>query len=294
MEQKSLRRRNWLLFLFAVFLWALNWSAMKIGLSFVSPMIFVFHRYMISAVALCPVLLLLRKGIPRNSDNLGKVVLFSLMFFSGMIMMTIGLAGQSSGVTAVLTHTEPLFIFCLAIPFLKEKITVIKLFGIIMGFLGVTVFFSSTIGSFNFNSAFIIISAAFVWAVAKVCYARYVSDVDSLVANFFHLCIGAVLLAILSGTTRSSILPSHAAYLWVLLYTSAVLAVGPVIYLFLLKEEEATVLSGSSFIIPAVALFFGWQLLGESIGVNTMLGLILIIGGVCLVNVKSSARRKKP
>jgi drug/metabolite transporter (DMT)-like permease len=64
------------------------------------------------------------------------------------------------------------------------------------------------------------------------------------------------------------------------------LAVGNIIWFFLLKEEEATTLSGSSLIIPAVAMFFGWQILGENFNVASILGSALTIGGICLLNIK--------
>jgi drug/metabolite transporter (DMT)-like permease len=64
------------------------------------------------------------------------------------------------------------------------------------------------------------------------------------------------------------------------------LALGSTIWRFLLREEEATVLSGSSFIIPVVALIFGWQLLGETVHIESAFGSALVLGGLCLVNLK--------
>jgi len=64
------------------------------------------------------------------------------------------------------------------------------------------------------------------------------------------------------------------------------LAAGNVVWLYLLKREEATTLSGSSLIIPAVALLFGWWILGESLDSVSVLGCALTLVGVCLVNLR--------
>jgi len=138
--------RNWLLFLLPAFLWGLDWSAMKIGVSFAPPITFILQRFIVSAVSLSPVLFLLRKKVPRDSDTLGKLVILSLLNVSQLMAANIGLVRESSSIGAVLIYTYPLFVFCLAISFLKEGITLIKLLGVIVGFIGVVVLFSGRIG----------------------------------------------------------------------------------------------------------------------------------------------------
>ncbi|MEM2094811.1 MAG: EamA family transporter, partial [Candidatus Bathyarchaeia archaeon] len=54
--------------------------------------------------------------------------------------------------------------------------------------------------------------------------------------------------------------------------------------LFLLSKEDATVLSGSSLIVPLLALLIGWRVLGESVGAQSLLGATLTLCGVYLVN----------
>ena len=51
-------------------------------------------------------------------------------------------------------------------------------------------------------------------------------------------------------------------------------------------EEETTTVSGSSLLIPMVALISGWILLGEIIELTSVIGFVLILTGVFLVNMK--------
>jgi len=261
------------------------------GLSFVHPVTFLLQRFTISAVVLSPIPLLLRKRIPQDSDTLVKLTLFCLMCVLGITAMHVGLVEESSGIGAVLTYTQPLFVYCLAVPFLKERVTAIKVLGILAGFVGVVVLFLGKVGSFTFNSALIMLFAAFSWAVSVVYYKKHLSHIDPFIANFFQLPISIFPLDLLSVFTKSFVFPVDTTYLWIILYVSVgPLVVGWTIWLFLLKEEEATVVSGSSFIVPLAALFFGWQILGENVSVQSMVGAALVLGGMYLVNLKTRCK----
>jgi drug/metabolite transporter (DMT)-like permease len=268
---------------------------MKTGLGFVSPTTFVLQRFIVSAVALSPILLLLRKKVPHDRGTLGKLVLLGLINVSSITAMNVGLVNESSGLGAVLSYTQPLFVLCLAIPFLKEKITKMKLLGATIGFIGVVILFRSSMTPLTFNSALIMLLGAFLWAVNTIYYKKCLVKLDPLVANFFQLLVGAFPLIILSIVTNSFILPRDAAYTWIVLYNSVgAIAVGSTVWFFLLKEQEATVLSSSAFIVPVVALLLGWQLMGEDFDAESVLGSALVLLGVIIVNLKRYEPEKMP
>jgi len=192
----------------------------------------------------------------------------------------------------VITYTQPLFVFCLAVSILKEKVVAIRLLGAIMGFVGVVTLLHSKTDSSTIHSTFVMTLGAFLWAIAIVYYKKYLSHVDSLVTSFLQLSFGALVLSLISLLTNSFFLPEHIEYLWIVLYASVgSSAVGLVVWLFLLKQEDAVIVSGSTFIIPVVALFFGWQILGESVHAFSMLASAIVLIGVYLVNYKSNRKK---
>ncbi len=279
--------RNWLLLLFVVILWGLNWSVIKVALNFASPATLVLDRFAVSALSLTPIILVFRKRIPRDSKTFLKLLPYCLLYASSFVATSIGLVEESSGVGAMLTFTQPLFAFCLAVPFLEEKITSTKFLGVVIGFLGAIVFSLAKMNIFMLIPTICLASGAFLWAASIVYFKKYLTHVDLLVTNFFQFSLGVIPLAVLSFTTTGFVLTTDATYLWMLLYSSVgALVVASVIWLFLLKEEEATILSGSSLVTPVIALLFGWQLLGESINIGSIAGAALIMGGVFLVNLK--------
>ncbi len=279
---------NLLLFLLLAFLWGTGWSATKIALSYVSPASFMLQRFVLSTIAMLPVFLALRKRIPRDAKTLKKLLVLCSVNTFGVMVTNTGLVGESSGIGAVLTYTQPLFVFCLAIPFLDEKLNIAKLVGAAVGFVGVVLLFLGSVSSLTLTSSIIMIFGAFLWAVTIIYYKRFLSHVDSFVTNFLQWAFGIIPLAALNLYSGSFLFPQEATYLWVILYTAIGSAcVGWTIWLFLLRKEDATVVSGSSFIVPLVALFSGWLFLGENMTIESILGSALVLLGVFLVNKKN-------
>lgn len=144
---------SWLLFLLLAFLWGTAWTASKIALSYVSPSCFVLQRFILTAIVMFPFFLILRKRIPHDAKTLGKLLGLSLINAFWAIIANTALVGASSGIGAVLTYTQPLFVFCLAIPFLNEKLKIAKIAGTTLGFAGASLLFLSGIGSLTFVSS---------------------------------------------------------------------------------------------------------------------------------------------
>ena len=288
-----LKLRDWLLFALLAFFWGSNWSIMKMGLGFVPPLTFVLHRFILSVAVLLPLFLVLRGKLPRDSQTLFRLVVLCLIFVSIIILQALGLVNGNSGISAVLAYTQPLFVFCLAVPVLLEQVTVAKLLGVAVGFIGVVVLSLGRTASFTLDSVLILLLSALAWAVAVLYYKKYLSHVDPFVTHFLQLAVGTAPLIIWSLATNSFAVPADIGYLGILSYSSVgALAFGNVIYLFLLKQEEATTLSGSTLIIPTVALLFGWLLLGEKPSPEALLGAVLTLTGVYLVNMKKRTRVK--
>ncbi len=219
---------------------------------------------------------------------MGKLLLLCSINAFGVTVTNIGLVGESSGIGAVLTYTQPLFVFCLAIPFLNERLKKTKFVGTTVGFAGVVLLFLGSIGSLTFASSVIMILGAFLWAVTIIYYKRFLNHVDSFVTNFFQWAFGVIPLAVLNLYNGIYFFPKELTYLWMVLYTAIGSAcVGWTIWLYLLRKEDAIVVSGSSFMVPLIALFFGWLFLGENITIESILGSALVLIGVFLVNIKN-------
>jgi len=281
-----LKLQNWLLFVSVVLLWGSNWSIMKVELNILqAPVTFVLHRFLVSVAVLFPGFVLLRRRLPRDRGTLVKLFMLCLIFVSIIVTQAFGLMEESSGIGSVLSYTQPLFVFCLAVPFLNEKLTTVKVVGVIVGFLGVVILFLGRVTAFPADSILVMLFGAFLWAVSVLFYKRFLTHVDPFVTHFMQLAVGSVFLCAYVFGTSGFVVSADVTYVGLLIISSiGALAAGNVVWLYLLKKEEATTLSGSSLIIPAVALVFGRWILGESLGFESILGSGLTLAGVYLVN----------
>jgi drug/metabolite transporter (DMT)-like permease len=272
-----------------VFLLGSNWAVVKAGLGRASPTIFALHRFVVAAVAYLPIMLVLRKKIPRDRDTVSRLLIYSLIYVFQIVIIQVGLLGATSGIGSVLTYTQPLFVFCLAMAFLGEKITRMRFLAVIVGFAGVAVLFLGETSSLTMGSALMLILGGFLWAVTIVYYKKFLIAVDPFVTTFFQLSIGVIPLFVVGLFNNGLVLLGETVYLGITLYSSiGALAVGTALWLLLLRHEKATVLSGSSFLVPLVAMLFGWQLLNETISTQSFFGAVIVLVGVCLVNFRAN------
>jgi len=280
------RLRNWLLFAIVVLLWSSNWPIMKSGLDYVDPVNFVLHRFAISTLVLAPLLAVQWKKVPKNRRDLMALFLLGVIGSAGIVATTIGLVYEKSGIGATLTYSQPLFVFCMAVPFLGEKVNASRLLGVLVGFLGVVVLSMKEVAFEGLTfSVLLLLAGAFLWGVTVIYYKRFLGHIDPIVTNIVQLGVGSLLLGVVDAVSGRFFWPLSMAYLSIVLYASiGASSIGLTLWLFLLRDEDATVLSSSSMAVPLVSFLFGWMLLQETVEPRSILGAVLIVVGVYLVN----------
>lgn len=126
--------------IFSMILWGSSFVWGKIALNFYGTNTIVFLRLLVSTIVLLPILIFLKKlRIPKLKD----LPLFLLLaFFEPYLYFlgeTNGLRYLSPSISAVFIAVIPLFTPFIAWYFLKEKISMITLSGIIISILGICV-----------------------------------------------------------------------------------------------------------------------------------------------------------
>ncbi|MCD6464778.1 DMT family transporter [Candidatus Bathyarchaeota archaeon] len=283
-----MKKRSWMLFTVMVIIWGLNWAVMKVGLRFIDPLNLVMQRLSLASVALLPVLILRRRLLPRDFNTWLKMILLSLINAFGILSTNLGLMYEASGLSSLLTYTQPIFVFCLAVSFLGEKATLTKVFGVILGFLGVFTLYASRLSSstnYSSVSILLLILGAFLWAVTVIYYKKLLSHVDPVIMNIIQFPIGSIFLLALILIFWKINFSFHVAYIFSLIYISVLAsALAASIWLFLIREEETIIVSTSSFLVPAIALIFGSLFLKEPVSFPLLIAFMLILVGIYFVN----------
>lgn len=244
------------------------------------------QRLVLASIVLLPTLIWKKRLLPKDSVTWLKMILIGLINATGIVCTNIGLLSETSGLSSILTYTQPLFVFCLAVPFLEEKANLTKVSGVVLGFIGVAILYTGKLTSIiSPHAIFYLILGAFLWAVTVVYYKKFLNYVDPAIVNIIQFPLGSIFLLVITLMLKELIVSSSPTYIFSLLYMSVLgSALAMTIWMRLIKEEETIIVSASTLIVPAIALIFGWNFLNENIELYSIIGFIFIATGVYLVN----------
>lgn len=217
-----------------------------------------------------------------------KLLLLGAVNTSAVVPLYWGMVYETSGVGAILTYTQPLFVFCLSVLFLRSEAKPARVLGALVGFSGVIAVSIGRAGSIQVSAStgdVLLLLGAALWAVAVVYYKKSLSDVDAILVSVIQQALGAAFVLPLVLGLKGFSFPLTQPYLLMILYLSVFgSGITVFLWLYLVRQEDVTVLSLSSFLIPMIAVFLGWLLLSESMQPISLLGMAMIITGLYLTN----------
>ncbi|MGA8857792.1 MAG: EamA family transporter [Candidatus Bathyarchaeia archaeon] len=271
-------------------IWGSTWLGIKIGLEFLPSFLFAGLRFATATASLILLARLLHARMPRGRAS------WILMLFLGIFQITLpyglvfwGEEYVSSGLSAVLFATLPFFVAIFAHMFTEEKLTGIKVGGIILSFCGLIAIFWKDLTAFqNLAAQYSILgSLAIVGSeasggLANVVAKRHAEGVDPVANVLVQHSIGAAALLSFGLVTESTAsLNFTPAAIVAVLYLGVVgSAFGFIGLYWLLKRASATNTSMVTFLNPIVALLLGWVVLQEVPDPNVGIGAVLILAGV--------------
>jgi len=261
---------------------------MKTSLTFVGPLSLAVQRAAVSFLALLPFVIIARKGLPRDRTTITNLMILALANIVAAVPQYIALLYETSGISAVLNYTQPLFVFCLSVLFLGSKPSRVRLVGSLTGFLGVAVLSLGEVRSFGeiaWYAIALLITGAFFWAVTIVYYKKKLTHVHPTSINALQQAMSIIVVTPIALRIEGPSLPLSLPYVLMLLYLAVFgSAIAQNLWLWLLKEEDVTVVASSSFLIPLIAVVLGWLVLGERLTITPIIGMILILSGIYLVH----------
>ncbi len=195
----------------------------------------------------------------------------------------------SPGIATVIANTQPLMAAVLASLFLKEHLSELGKFGLLVGFLGIVLIALPTLMS-NTNSdyalgIFYIILAAAGITVSNVLIRRMARRIDALSAMGWQLVLGSCFLAAIAVSTEEIHVTWNASFILSLLGLALPgTALAYWLWCRVLGQVELNRANAFSFLVPIFGLVIGMVFFQESIGILPAVGIGLTVLGVVLVN----------
>ena len=281
-------------------IWGINMPIMKIGLMDLNVFVFNAVRLTISAVVLTTFALRERRNGIRPAREISRVriLIFGLVISGAyQLLFLLGLARTTSGNTALIMATIPLWTAVLARAFLGEQLHRLAWLGLMVALIGTSVVVLQN-GNFSTSSEellgnLLILTSALVWAGGTV-YSRpllkqitpmQLSASASVVALPIHFLCAA-------GHFGESIATLQSGQLWLILLYAGVLSSGLALPLwnFGVKQAGASHSAAIQNLVPLVAVLAAWAILGESMTAQQALGGTLILCGLMLMRMSRKGR----
>jgi drug/metabolite transporter (DMT)-like permease len=194
--------------------------------------------------------------------------------------------GVPAGLAALLTGTSPVVVAVLSIPLLREHLSRTQWLGAAIGVAGVGLAVAEQLGGTVTAGGFAFAVLGVAGLVGGTLAQRaFGASIDLRAANTIQLAVGAVVLFPIAAATQGLRIPTSwptlGPMLW-LVVANSVLAV--LLFFRLLAGQKSGEATSFLYLVPAVTALVAVPVLGQSLGIGVIAGLVLSYVGVRLVN----------
>jgi drug/metabolite transporter (DMT)-like permease len=275
--------------------WGLNWPAVKVSLSAVSP--WTLRSIGLGAAACTLFVLALAGGrswralhIPAGRDRLHVLLTALLNIAAFNILLTFAQLGAATSRVAIITYSMPLWATLMAWVLLRERLDAMRCAGLVLGAAGLAVLIAPLAAGGLPPGIQYALAAALTWAAGTVYmkWARIAAPPLAIAA--WQLLIGA--LAALTGLLSFEGIPHPgplpAAVLWALAYHIFFgMALGYILWFRIIAQLPAGTAALGTLLVPVVGVSGAVLLLGEHPSPADMLGFGLIFAAALCVLLPS-------
>jgi drug/metabolite transporter (DMT)-like permease len=304
--KKHMNTKAFLKALFAVIVWGASFVATKVSLQYTSPTTIVWLRFSMG-VCILGVATAFKKqlALPKGKDW----GYFALLGFLGITfhqwLQSTGLVTAQATTTAWIVATTPVFMALLGLFFLREKLALYQVVGILLASFGVLLVVTrgdlSVIvrGGFGTHGDFLVLISALNWAVFSTLSRPGLKKHPATRMMFFVMSFGWVFTSILFFLTSSlgqiTGIPWNG---WVAILFLGVFCSG-IAYIFWYDALQVLPVAQTGaflYLEPIVTVIVAATILREALLLASAIGGITILIGIWLVNRpnKSTQIMKEP
>lgn len=287
------KKQSFLLILFLVTVWGINWPLSKMALAYMPPILFSGARTLLGG------LLLLAIAIPRY-QKLHIKKTWSIYCISAVVnvilyygLQTIGLNYLPAGLFSAIVFLQPVLVGIFSWLWLGESMNGLKITGLVLGFAGVGVICSGAgglSGHISVAGVLLALGSALSWALGTIFVKKKGPSVDPIWLVTLQLIIGGMFMSIVGSSIESwSEVVWSPIFISSLLFISIfVIAIGWLVFYKLIDSGEASKVASYTFLIPLIAILTGTLFLNEPFTISLLIGLIFILLSIYFVNRKSN------
>jgi drug/metabolite transporter (DMT)-like permease len=280
--------------------WGFSFLLIKVGLRDMSPTMLMLIRAASGCVALAVFMLATGRPLFGKSWKRRIIPYTVLAVGSGVVPWTaiaIGEQSISSGLASILNATTPLWAAVLVIWMIpSDRPSALNYVGVLIGLAGVVILVLPDLTARGFRGsiagAVAVIIAAISYAISALYQRKNLRDVSVYEVSVGQLAFTALIAIPIAATSLPSLhlaLPSMAAVI--------ALGVGGsglayLLYYYVINTLGPVQGAGVTILVPVTAVLWGVVLLGETLTLPIVIGMIVILVGIVLTNLRRSASRR--
>jgi len=283
-------------------IWGASFLFIKVAVQDMSPAALVLIRAASGFVAMAAVVALMRRSLVGPGWK-RRLFPYVVMAIGGGLIPWTGIAwGEeriTSGLASILNATAPLFTAVLAywvIP--MERPSAVNYAGVFIGFAGVVILvlprvLETGLGGDTLGTLAVLVAAASYAAVALY-QRRNLRGVDVYEASLGQLAMTVLIALPFAAPSLPSVhlnLPSIAS---VLALGIAGSGLAYILYYYALNTLGPVRASTVTLLLPVTAVFWGVTLLHESVTLPIVVGMVVILGGIVLTNMRRRTAGAEP
>ncbi len=290
--------KQWAAFGMLGLVWGSSFLWIKIAVQEVGPFTLVAFRLLFGVLGLLVIMRWQRQSFPRDRRTLLAYLFMGVVNTAvPFVLISWGETKIDSGLASILNGTVPLFTIVIAHYWLHdEKITVGRLAGLAVGFVGVVVLVSRDFGPQGLHGnvwgQLAVIAASICYATAITFSRRHLRNQPPVVQSFMVLLIAD---AVIWPATLMVDRPFHLPQLpvtWLALAWLGLLGscFAYLMFFYLINTWGPTRASLVTYVFPVIGVILGIVFLKEVADWRLIVGTLLIAGAVLAVNNPFAAK----
>lgn len=271
-------------------LWSSAFIATKVGVERSPPLTLLVVRFLTAAALMAALAAWRGLRPPRGIRSWLRLALFGSLNSGLALAFTYEALQQlSAGMGSIITASNPLLLALVAPWLLGEPLTRRKALGMVLGFGGVVFVMEARLAVARHldTPRGMVLSFLHVVTIvaATILYKRLAPREDPLVINAVQLAAGGLALVLPALLLeRSATIRLDGQLIFSFLYLVFAISIGAsLLWFWLLRRGEASVVSSYYFLTPIFGLLFAALLLGEPLSPRDAIGLAAVAGGIALI-----------
>jgi drug/metabolite transporter (DMT)-like permease len=266
-------------------IWGASFLFMRVAVPEFGAIPLIAARVGIGAVFLVAVLARQRGFVQLHRNIPGLTFLGAMNSAIPFSLFAYAVLYVTAGFASVINATTPLFGALVAFVWLRDRLSPIRVLGLIVGFAGVLVLvWGRLVLAHDGGGSAVLagLTAAMLYGVAANYTKKRLSHVEPLVIATGSLIAATVFLIPLAAFQWPSTPPSQVSWTSALLLGVFCTGVAYILYFRLLSRVGPAKTLAVTYLIPAFGVFWGYMILHEPITASMVVGCTVILVGTTL------------